>query len=156
MQGVILGQLDSPLASEAVPPLNLAVASVLASPLLRARRTAELLFPNQPIFTLPDLREACAGEWEGLSWKQICGRWPELAQRKEVDWYCEAAPGGEDWITFTERVQRALVSIRLVPAPVAVVAHAGVNAVLAHLISGLSPHAFQQQYCEILTYELPD
>jgi broad specificity phosphatase PhoE len=156
MQGVILGQLDTPLASETVPPSKLAVASVLTSPLLRARRTAELLFPEQPIVVLPDLREVCAGEWEGLSWKQICSRWPELAARKEVDWYCEAAPGGEDWIAFTERVQRAWVFIRSLPAPVAVVAHAGVNAVLAHLIGGLSPNAFRQHYCETLTYELSD
>jgi broad specificity phosphatase PhoE len=73
-----------------------------------------------------------------------------------MDWYCEAAPGGEDWIAFTERVQRAWASIQSVPAPVAVVAHAGVNAVVAHLIGGQSPNAFRQHYCETLTYELSD
>lgn len=138
------GQLDPPLA----------VQSVFSSPLARARRTAELFFPDHAIQLVPPLAEVGMGEWEGLSWTEIEALWPELARTKLKDWFNVTAPGGEPWNEFEARVASALPRILAAPSPCAVVAHAAVNFVLAKLIDGRELAA-PQGYGEVITIERP-
>lgn len=44
---------------------------IYASPLLRAAETAEILFPNQGITVLPELKEADFGPFEGRSFEEL-------------------------------------------------------------------------------------
>lgn len=153
VSGVLLGRKDVSLGSSPIEAASFDVASVFASPLLRARRSAELLFPNHPITVLDGLAERDVGDWEGHSWDEVEKLWPELAARAELNWFLTTPPNGEPWDGFVERVGSAWSKVRSAEGPVAIVAHAGVNAVLAELIAGYDPAGFSQQYLEVLTLE---
>src|SRR5262245_13189745 len=80
------GATDSPLT-----PFGLAQAAALArrlrripfgvaivSPALRAQVTAEAILANRdtPIAAEPRWREASHGRWEGLTYREVCERFP--------------------------------------------------------------------------------
>lgn len=143
----------APHALEDVQTSLLHAQSIVSSPLRRALRTAELLFPDREITVVNELAEIAMGEWEGKPWEHIEAAWPELARRKMEDWTAITPPGGEPWPTFTARVTAGWMRVSTLPGPVAVVAHAGVNSVLAHLIAGTNPLEFSQSYEEVITFE---
>ncbi len=108
---------------------NEKIDAVYASDLRRACVTAETIAERHglPVTCLPELREILFGEWEGLTYEGISGRWPEeynqlFTRTEEV-----RIPGGE---TFRELKDRAAGAIaRLVERhsgqTVAVVSHGG-------------------------------
>ena len=155
MMGVLLGSGDVALASEELAPSVLAVDRVLASPLARARRTAELLFPGFAIEFVPELAERGMGEWERKRWAEVEAGWPELAARASLDWFGTTPPGGEPWGNFVARVERGWLAVPRLGAT-AVVAHAGVNSVLAHLAAGRELSSFQQDYLEVISFAFSD
>jgi broad specificity phosphatase PhoE len=126
--------------------------TVYSSPLRRALQTASGLRFHELVI-LPDLREVDMGEWTGKPWEEIELEWGSLARKKSADWLGVPAPGGETWKELTTRVQRAWKKIRSGPAPFAVVAHQGVNAALAHVVSGADPAKFRQEYGEVIRLE---
>jgi broad specificity phosphatase PhoE len=125
---------------------------VYSSPLVRAVQTAKSI-SERPII-LPDLAEISYGEWDGLSWAEIDGKWPDLAREKLADWERVNAPGGEPWDRFRQRVQAALASILAGPLPAIVVAHEAVNALICEKLLNRAVQSYQQQYCEILIHEI--
>ena len=128
LTGVLLGSSDVPLLAGDIAPSRLAVERVYASPLARALRTAELLFPNAAMVVVPELAERGLGEWELKRWAEVEAEWPELAARASADWFATTPPGGEAWGEFAARVERGWLGIDRVQS-CAIVAHAGVNAV---------------------------
>jgi broad specificity phosphatase PhoE len=154
LAGVMLGRTDPPLERYDHAPLALPVDTVFSSPLRRARQTAELLFPGRGIRIVPELAEISFGDWDGLSWPEIETRWPEQARAKREDWFGIAAPGGESWSEFEERVAVAWRNILAADAPSAVVAHLGVNSVLSKLARGTDPVTFSQEYSEVISIEI--
>jgi broad specificity phosphatase PhoE len=153
--GVLLGQTDPPLSPrgrEQMAAVRIDAAVVYASPLRRARESAELL--GQAVVILPELAEIGLGEWDGLSWSEIETRDPELASRKLADWTGVTPPGGETWSDFTRRVDSALEVVRRGLFPAAVVAHVAVNAWIAHRVGRAATLAFQQEYAQVDRYEL--
>jgi alpha-ribazole phosphatase len=155
--GVMLGQLDPPLSGDgrtcATAALSrIDVEVVWTSPLSRARETAELICSHS-LVELPDLREIDQGDWTGKTWTEIEVNWPELAARKSSDWLGVAAPGGESWSGFLERVNRAWNTIRAGAMPAAITGHQGVNAALMYLIEGRDPLEFVQGYGEVIQVE---
>jgi len=155
LRGCLLGRTDPPLSERgrvaALSLATLSVRSVFTSPLRRARETAEAI--RAPLEILPELAEIDFGEWDGLTWREIERRSPELARRKVEDWFGVVIPGGEAWPDFRVRVERALDRALAAPAPVAIVAHVTVNAVLAARLMDADPRSFRQEYGEILTCE---
>lgn len=104
---------------------------VVASDLLRARRTAEIAVPGAPLETDRRLRELHFGAWEGLTWDECTARDGDLPARWTADPAAVAPPEGESAAEFEGRVAEALDAL---PAEgsVLVVAHAGtIHAVLA-------------------------
>ena len=77
--GVLLGSTDVPLAADALAASQLQVNRVFSSPLSRALRTAELMFPRHELTVLPELAERGLGEWEMLPWAALEAGWPALA-----------------------------------------------------------------------------
>jgi broad specificity phosphatase PhoE len=155
LTGVLLGQANPPLSSAgrtAAAKIRLPVRIVYSSPLRRAVETAAQW--GLRTLVLQDLTEISYGEWDGLSWREIESKYPELAKHKQVCWRAVTPPGGEDWEAFANRVARALSLIRSGPFPAAVVAHAAVNAELTRILRGVDPHSFQQEYGEVLEYEI--
>lgn len=158
LTGTFLGQADPPLAAGALDHVGTKIAAlrVLAayvSPLRRAHETA-ITLPTTNVTVMPELREISFGDWTAKTWTEIEREWPVLAARKLDDWQAVTPPGGEDWTEFVARVGAAWNLIRRGPSPAAVIAHQGVNAVLANLAAGMSFLSFQQSYGEIieLTY----
>lgn len=163
VRGVILGAAD-PLLSEQgqaqaralrVALAQTPLAAMYASPMRRALQTAAWLQqPWRPMAILEDLREIHYGPWDGLRWAEIEALDPELAARKAADWLGVDVPGAEPWSAFQERVLRCLDRIRSGPLPALVVAHQGVNAVLAEALLGTVPTDFQQRHAEYLRLRL--
>ena len=125
------GSLDTPLSENGKKLLHQAgfVPDILAvSPLLRARETADLLFPLSRQTVLSALREMDFGAFEGRAWWEME---EDPLYRAWVDGGCVAhCPGGEDRAAFSLRVCRAfenLLEDALAAGleSVAVVAHGG-------------------------------
>jgi len=153
MHGLMLGRTDPPLsaagrleAQARMAPLRGEI--VYSSPLRRARETAS--FVPAPLVVIDGLAEIAYGEWEGLTWAQIEEKWPELARRKQRDWFAVTPPGGESREEVSVRAARALEQIRCGPFPAIVVAHFGFNAEFLRQAAGIDPLTFSQGYCEVV------
>jgi probable phosphoglycerate mutase len=123
-QGLSQGRTDIPLnkvglmqAERAALTLRTSgIATIVASPLIRAHRTAEIVAGplGRPVQLDPDLAEVNFGDQEGLP----MGDWYD-------DWIAGAyTPAGAE--TFAELVDRAVRGVNRAlehPAPVLVVAH---------------------------------
>ena len=131
-EGRYQGQRDIPLSQEGEAELrqaDFAPEIVWVSPLCRARRTAEILFPSAQQIVVEALREMDFGAFEGLSYRETEH---DPAYRAWVDGGCMGrCPGGEDRVEFSARVCGAVE--RLLEAALerkedclTVVAHGGV------------------------------
>ena len=119
-------------------------AALYASPLVRARRTAEAiggLTGHEPVL-LDDLREMHFGELDGMPIEEIAASRPELlagdedASLDDFTW-----PGGESRMAFVERLKRVMDLIaRAHPGEaVAVVTHGGVVSVFLTVVHEQHP-----------------
>ncbi|MCC6341418.1 MAG: histidine phosphatase family protein [Bryobacterales bacterium] len=159
LKGTLLGRRDPGLSAEgriaagaAMAGIDAAVAYV--SPLRRARETAAFLPPGIRRIITGGLIEIGLGEWEGLEWREVEARWPDVARRKLERWFDVPAPGGETWPRVAARAARVIERIRAGPFPAAVVAHLGINSAIIARLTGSDPRMCVQGYCEILTYDI--
>jgi len=100
---------------------------LLASPLPRARQTAEIIAPalHLPISWDAEVQEIGVGEADGMTADEA---WAKYGQPNFVDSpFLPIAPGGEDWGQFTLRVGRALdrISRQHEGKTVVIVCHGG-------------------------------
>jgi probable phosphoglycerate mutase len=104
----------------------------LSSPLVRARRTAELIQPSAPVTVDSRLREMSFGVWEGKSVAQLRAEGGETfaaAERLGVDFH---PPGGESPRRTMERLAAWVREIVAGGEPVVAVSHkAAIRALLA-------------------------
>lgn len=100
-------------------------ALVLASPLARARRTAELAGYGDVLAIDEDLVEVDYGEYEGLTTAEI--------RRARPDWdlWRDGCPGGETIAAAAARAERVLARARAVEGPVLLVGHGHLTRTLA-------------------------
>jgi alpha-ribazole phosphatase len=113
------------------------------------------MFPGASLDIREELTERDFGQWDGLAWKEIERQWPADAAYALENWLEFTPPGGEPWPEFADRVQRFW---RATPRTenLIVVAHHGVNALLAEF-AGLGPAiSFKQDYAEIISIPLSD
>ena len=112
---------------------------IFSSPLLRARRSAELFCADLPPGVgvtgprvVEDLIELDLGRWEGESYESLMEKDPERMKRHYENFVTSKAPGGESVAAMAARVRPAMAAIRSEAAGrVAVVAaHAAVNRVI--------------------------
>jgi broad specificity phosphatase PhoE len=133
----------SPLGVRQAEALGIAVgrrpiAHVYASPLERARRTAEIAVAglDLPVTVLDDLRELSLGEWEGYSVEEIRTRPGDPYGQWVRDPVGCPPPGGEPLAEVQARALRAVVRIASSHPngdDVLIVSHGGViSALLAH------------------------
>ena len=113
-----------------------AAAAIVASPIGRARRTAEIigecLGRTAPPRLDDRLREISLGSWDGLDRREIRAR---MADRfEDFEWYFRT-PDGETYEGFSGRLAAWLAEPR--DGPVIVVAHGVVTRVLRGLYAGL-------------------
>lgn len=133
----------SPLGIRQAEALGLAVgrrpiAHVYASPLERARRTAEIALTglDLPITVIDDLRELSLGEWEGCTVEEIRTRPGDPYAQWVRDPVQCLPPGGEPLADVQTRVVQAVERIAAAHPngdDVLIVSHGGViSALLAH------------------------
>lgn len=105
-----IGRTDEPLCEQGAAQirrlraLGLSADRVFASPMLRTRQTAGLLFPQISPVILDDLRETDFGVFEGKSASEMEN---DPAYRAWVEAGCQTPPpGGEDIGDFKARCRR--------------------------------------------------
>ena len=117
---------------------------IVASPLGRARRTAEIIAASLRVRLPPAfddrLREISLGSWDGLTRGEIARRSPAIFTGDgRPEWYFRS-PDGETYEGFAARLG-AWLDERRGAEPVAVVAHGVVSRVLRGLYAGLDRRA---------------
>ncbi len=118
-------------------------ARLISSDLSRARATADAVAGPGHI-RLPDapaLREFDFGAWDGLDWRQVAARDPDLSRRFWEDPGAVRPPGGESWDDVAARVSRRVAAENARPGPddVIAVAHFGVILTQLQQALGTSP-----------------
>ncbi len=128
-EGRYQGLSDIPLSQEgmsALRPADFSAKTVYVSPLLRARQTAAILFPDAVLKAEPGLQEMDFGVFEGRNAQEME---KDSAYRAWVDGGCMGkVPGGESVEEFTERVCRTftrLLENTREEDPLVIVAHGG-------------------------------
>jgi broad specificity phosphatase PhoE len=144
-----LGEQQVERLAERVNSTHRHASAIYASPLLRARRTAEAigrLTGHEPIFD-PDLREMHFGEFDGRSIDEVREGHPHLllgdedATNDEFGW-----PGGESRRGFVARTQAVIDRIALAHPRrlVAIVTHGGVISTFLALLHGQPAASWRQ------------
>ena len=147
----IQGRFDSPLTERGVAQAHAigrlvqklpeaTSARIVASPLGRATRTAEIIarhLPARPEPTIDDrLREVSAGSWDGLTFRDIELRSPGTFDGDgRYEWNFRA-PGGETYDGFAARVAEWMSDAVAAPFLIAVT-HGVVSRVLRGLYASL-------------------
>ncbi|GIH60751.1 bifunctional RNase H/acid phosphatase [Microbispora siamensis] len=128
------------------------VEVIVASPLARARQTAEAVAARTGLTVLvdDDLRETDFGEWEGHTFAEIQQRWP----RELAAWLADpdvAPPGGESFASTARRVEQA--RDRIVKAhegrSVVVVSHVSPIKMLVRFALGAPPEALYRMHLDL-------
>ncbi|KJF42709.1 alpha-ribazole phosphatase [Draconibacterium sediminis] len=131
--------------------------AVWSSPLLRCRKLAENLFPNEEIQFDTRLKELNFGDWEMLPWDDI------YAQPEGKTWMdnYQTLPtkNGESYPEMVARVSACVNEIKKLNAGnIAVVAHAGVIRILKSVIENLPISQlfenFKPAYASVTVFEL--
>ena len=101
--------------------------SFVASPLIRARATMELVRDSLKLprdgYALDDrLREIGYGQWEGSTLPEMQLRDPDLYARRQTEKWTVSPPGGESYVEVQARMQDWYASVT---ADTVAVAHGG-------------------------------
>lgn len=128
-----IGITDEPLCDDGVSQMlklreeGITADCIFTSPMLRARQSAEIVFPGAEYRVIDGISETDFGVFEGKSAQELCD---DERYRMWVESMCTAAiPGGEDIIEFKLRCCRAFeAAMREVPddGVAAFVTHGGV------------------------------
>ena len=120
------GALDEGLSDHGraqLRPADFVPPRVYVSPMLRARETAAIVFPEAEQIVVPDLREMDFGAFEGRGWWEMER---DAAYRAWVDGGClDRCPGGEDRGEFSLRVCKAMDALLQSGEDLVIVAHGG-------------------------------
>jgi probable phosphoglycerate mutase len=107
------GEAQAMAAAVRVASLAPAATAVVTSPLVRCRRTAELIAEEcggLPVTVEPQVIECDFGAWEGLTFADVQQRWPA----EMTAWLGSTAvapPGGESFQAVAKRVRAALAAL---------------------------------------------
>lgn len=117
------GSLDDPLSANGWQQLRRTCASalqagtrwnaVISSPLLRCQAFASEIAAQQniPLTLMPDLRELCFGDLEGMVPQDAWAQYPELLRNLWQAPELHTPPGGEPFADFIARVRTSLMAV---------------------------------------------
>lgn len=140
LEGRYQGQSDSALCAAGLEECEnmaerlagLGITSIYASPLIRARVTAQIIAARLQISAVQHdqrLAEIHFGEWEGLTQGEVRQRWPALLRTWKSTPDAVRFPGGETLAEARARLRSFLLDMAsqntTPPAPTLVVTHAG-------------------------------
>ena len=157
---------DVPLCDEGIKqaqawiPYFEFIESIYCSPLLRSKKTAEIIASGRiPIQEMAELREINVGSWEGKSFQEIRQQYPDLYQKRGEDW--AAVPlGAETLEQAADRMQQVVLRILEKTAHnAAVVTHEGSIRALMYRLMKLDPKIdtmFRQPYGSVTVLNYTD
>jgi len=130
------------------------IKAIYSSDLKRSNKGALQIarYHDVPMYSLPELREMCFGDWEGLTLSEISNRFPGEMQKRQADLLHYNVPGeGESIKQFSERILNCLERIleEQKDNDFVIVAHGGVNRIILCNALGLDLvkiFNFQQDY----------
>jgi probable phosphoglycerate mutase len=99
---------------------------IMASPLLRAKETAALLFPGRPVGLEPRLAEMDFGAWEGKTLRDLRAEPGGDAARRELLGLDFHAPDGESPRQVQQRLRPLLLELAVRDEATVAIAHKGV------------------------------
>lgn len=147
----VMGQLDIPLnergRAQARRTAELLAqekfSAIYASDLVRAVETAQIIAaPHRiDVITVPQLREARYGLWEGLTRQEVLERFPEEYQMRRTDPANFRPSGGESRKELYERASR-IFSELVAQHPrqkILIVSHGGTIRAILRYVLGLGP-----------------
>ena len=116
-----------------------AAEAFVASPLLRARETMELVrpameLPPKPYRLYAALMEITFGAWEGFTWAEPRVRDPKGVAARPADKWSFVPSGGESYAMLGERLRPWLAAL---DGDILVVAHGGVARALMAMLCGV-------------------
>jgi putative nucleotidyltransferase with HDIG domain len=116
------------------------ITAIYHSYLLRAKQTAERLSGGKyPVIQADGLEEIDMGEWDGMTFREIREKYPELYEKRGKDIVHIAAPGGENFIDGLSRFSGAVRHIiDQASGNIVMVGHAGVNRIFLCEVLGLN------------------
>jgi len=143
-----IGRTDEPVSAEGLEQLKSlgvfpCITRVAVSPRLRARQTAEVLFPNAAQAVYDGLAEMDFGSFEGKNYAELAD---DPDYRAWVDGGCiDKCPGGESRAEFISRTAQAFKkalsdAAALNEARLIIVAHGGTIMAVAN--------EFSEPYCD--------
>lgn len=137
-----LGEAQAQAAGALIRDLRRGEADwrIVASPLGRARRTAEIIAETAgiaPITFDERLMEITLGEWDGLTRAEIDSG-AGVTGGNALNWWFKA-PGGETREAFVGRLQSWLADAMALPGNIVAVSHGGSGRVIRGLHMKLSP-----------------
>lgn len=126
--------------------------TVLTSPMIRARQSAELARPQgapEPT-VVPGFHEIDFGRWEGLTAEEIMERDGPVFERMKQGHPDFVFPGGDSRQGFQQRIARATIeAFREVDYPVLAVLHKGVIRIVMATLMGREPVPFEEHPIEL-------
>jgi broad specificity phosphatase PhoE len=118
--------------------------SFIASPLIRARESLEILMGElvaqgrlaavAPYATDDRLKELAFGRWEGLTWKEVRRDAPKDCAARDADVWNVPPPAGESYASLASRAGPLLSELS---AGSVVVSHGGITRIALHLFAGM-------------------
>lgn len=125
------------------------IAACYASPLQRARRTAEIVVGSRHLQVQiePDLREIDHGHWEGLHQDEVKAGFAAEYAAWSADPLTYAPPGGETGLSVLGRALPALrrIAERHAGVNVLVVSHKATIRLCASAILGMDPRRYRDR-----------
>jgi broad specificity phosphatase PhoE len=123
------------------------IDEIHVSDLRRAVETAEAVAAQIPLALRvdPRLRELAFGAWEGLTFEEVCQKFPEMTPSSETNVPRIPPPGGETLIQLADRIGSFFAEVKRELSPkrtLLVVAHRGALQVFLSLALGLPPDAW--------------
>lgn len=118
------------------------LSSIYCSDLQRTHLVADAIArafkPRKQVTALPQLRELCLGQWEGMTYQEIDQKYPGALTQRAEDLAGYRIEGGESLHDLAERVMPAFQEIvaENEGGRICIVAHAGVNRVILTKVMG--------------------
>lgn len=132
--------------------------AIYSSDLKRASTTAEIIASKHDaeITILPELREVCFGELEGLTFDEVKQRYPEVVKSWIEGGLDLKYPGGESLAEVSKRASDFATRLRTLPAEqtILIVAHSGfLRLLMCHLL-GLGPQHWYQLHLDFASLSI--
>jgi probable phosphoglycerate mutase len=126
--------------------------AIYASPMARARQTAEALARLTGTTPLIEdgLKEIAYGEWEGLTVEDVKARWPAAYAYWADDVASRGTPGGETAFHVAARAMRAVEAIRTrhESGNVLIVSHKATLRIITCALLGLDVRLFRERIAQ--------